>query len=273
MISLSELFRAPLPYLATADAWLLRGLMLPNLLLARVENAEVLPGPLRKPAAGPCIFAFNHNNSFEALFVPVLLMFLLGGRRVSFVVDWMFGCLPLLGRLMRRIDPVFVHTKRSTIPMLEKRRPVGSKPVVEQCMQRLAAGRSIGIFPEGTRNGNPFHLKRARSGIGRLALLSGVPVIPVGISFTASPRLGRAPLVGRMVVRFGEEILFDDMATRYRSLVASGRQQAANRLAAHASAMVMGAIGRLCGKSCHEQSPERYDNQSTTEVICPVSPS
>ena len=54
----------------------------------------------------------------------------------------------------------------------------------------LAAGNLIGIFPEGTRTPDG-RLYRGHTGVARLALENGVPVVPVGMVNT---RLRRGPL-------------------------------------------------------------------------------
>ena len=55
-----------------------------------------------------------------------------------------------------------------------------SDQVLKQAVRALAAGRSVVIFPEGAISpANGF--APVRSGVARLALQSGVPVIPIGI--------------------------------------------------------------------------------------------
>jgi 1-acyl-sn-glycerol-3-phosphate acyltransferase len=49
------------------------------------------------------------------------------------------------------------------------------------------AGRSVGLFPEGTVNRDPRRLLRGRFGAARLSLETGAPVLPVGIRFIGSP--------------------------------------------------------------------------------------
>jgi 1-acyl-sn-glycerol-3-phosphate acyltransferase len=53
--------------------------------------------------------------------------------------------------------------------------------VLEQARQTLKAGRSVTIFPEGLISPAGGGFNPPRSGVGRLALSSGVPVIPIGI--------------------------------------------------------------------------------------------
>jgi len=262
-----ELFCKPLPHLSSRKALLLRMLMVPNLLLAEVEGVE----ELRKTGSSPCIYAFNHNNAFESLLVPVMLIWLLGGRRVSFVIDWMFGRLPLVGWLMKQIDPIYVWHKRSTWAFLERRREkAASSSSRDECVRRLDGGASIGIFPEGTRNGDPFRLLKAKPGIGSIALESAAPVIPVGIEFVAARRRGRVPLVGKIVLRFGEPMQFE----RHRATVATSEADRAlrRRIAGAIADEVMAAISPLCGKSYPYTESEPEPNltlKPSMEALCP----
>jgi 1-acyl-sn-glycerol-3-phosphate acyltransferase len=61
-----------------------------------------------------------------------------------------------------------------------------SVPPLEQARQHLIAGRSIGIFPEGTVNRDRSQLLRGRYGAARLSLETGVPVTPAGIRFSTT---------------------------------------------------------------------------------------
>jgi 1-acyl-sn-glycerol-3-phosphate acyltransferase len=260
-----DLWRQPLPYLSTGNTWLLRMLMVPNLFLIKVEGAE----QLEKNGAAPCIYAFNHNNAFESLFVPVMLIWLLGGRKVSFLIDWMYGRLPIVGWLMKRIDPVYVWHKRSTLPFIERTRlkepSTGSR---DECIQRLAEGASIGIFPEGTRNDDPFRLLRAKPGIGYIAIEAGVPVIPVGIEFVSTRRRKRVPVIGRLVLRIGEPMHFDVNTFSDAGNGKNLKRQIAGTIADE----VMIAISALCGKSYpykeHETKSILTLNQPM-EALCP----
>ena len=245
-----DLWGRPLPFLTDGKALLLRLLMLPNLFLARTEGAEIL----EVSASVPCIYAFNHNNAIESLLVPVLLIYLLGGKRVSFVIDWMFGRLPLIGWIMNQIDPVYVYHKRSKLPFLERTRPGEQMHNgMKQCLDRLASGASIGIFPEGTRNGDPHQLLKAKPGIGYILLDSGVPVLPIGIEFTAAHKRKRVPVIGRMVLRFGHPMQFTDLSTSYRELSANGSRIETRRMALKVTDEVMYAISELCGKRYQDQ--------------------
>ncbi|NTU68295.1 MAG: 1-acyl-sn-glycerol-3-phosphate acyltransferase [Chlorobiaceae bacterium] len=266
---MTRLFRTPLPLLSKGKALLIRLLMLPNIALAEVEGEE----HLRDASGSPCIFVLNHNNAFESLFVPVLIIFLLGGQNVSFVIDWMYGHLPIVGWFMRQTDPVFVHNKPSRLAFLERRRIRVRQDVVKKCLLRLCQGGSIGIFPEGTMNHDPKVMLRAKPGVGHLALRSSAPVIPVGIRFPASGRLGRPPYAGRMTVTFGQPLRFGQLSAAYRKNIDEGCRTEAARLAAVAAGEVMLAVSVLCGKEyphLEQKLNKEASTNHTPEATCPA---
>ena len=269
--SLREILRADLGAAGRPSTRRLTRLIL---LLARpwltVEGREHLAG-LREPA----IFAFNHNNSIETLVVPAALFFLRRGRSIAFVVDWMFLRIPLVGWLLGHGDPIPVYTKHARWGLFEgerRRRAAAADSVLNQCRDRLAAGQSVGIFPEGTRNRHADRLGPGRIGLGHLVLATGRPVIPVGIDFPARARLGRVPHVGRLRVRIGAPLQFGvptpDAARRHADRATAtdpaelawqagrtGRAGRADRLdratrerAREVVATVLDRLAALCGK-------------------------
>lgn len=87
--------------------------------------------------------------------------------------------------------------------------------MMEACLERLAEGSSIMIFPEGTRSENG-RLKRFKSGAFALAKRARVPILPIVIEGTAEalPRRGFV-LRGRHAIRVRvlDEIPYDTFAT------------------------------------------------------------
>jgi len=78
----------------------------------------------------------------------------------------------------------------------------------------LDAGKVIGIFPEGTRSPDG-RLYKGKTGMARMVLASGAPVLPVGLIGTQTVRgfLG-IPWVRRPVVVVGEPLDFSDLKGR-----------------------------------------------------------
>jgi 1-acyl-sn-glycerol-3-phosphate acyltransferase len=199
------ILRAELPHLPGAPQVFLKSLLFCLGSLVTVENAARL-----EAVNDPVIFALNHNCSFEAILAPCVLIYQRRGRLISFVSDWMYGRLPGIAWIYKQIDPVYVYNKPSTIGFLNKYRDRNRHgKVLPECLARLESGRSIGLFPEGTRNADPGRLLRAKKGLGYLALESGRPVIPVGIDFPARLQKGKIPAFGRLVLRVGEPLRFE----------------------------------------------------------------
>lgn len=76
--------------------------------------------------------------------------------------------IPLLGAYMRKMEQICVS-------------PGQGEKVLEQARQTLKTGRSVTIFPEGLISPAGGGFNPPRSGAARLALSSGVPVVPIGI--------------------------------------------------------------------------------------------
>jgi 1-acyl-sn-glycerol-3-phosphate acyltransferase len=116
---------------------------------------------------GPVILAANHPCTFD----PALLTTLFE-QHVSILIHGPIFTLPLFGRSLRYCGHI------------EVLRGTGGK-ALEKAEELLKAGKTVAIFPEGAISpSGGFH--DARSGIGRLALRSGVPVVPVGIHLDSS---------------------------------------------------------------------------------------
>ena len=239
--SAREVLAAELPELSATCRVLLRGTMLVAGRFIAVERPELLAN-----APEPAIFAFNHNNAYEALAVPAALMWLRGGRKVHFLVDWMYLHNPLIGWVLRQSEPIPVYGKPARWRLGESFRRARRQPVVEVCLERLEAGGSLGIFPEGTRNRSSRALLRGRSGLGELVLRSQVPVVPVGIRFPAADRLGRIPWLGRIVLCPGEPLGFRAERSLASRLPAGGARRDLTR---QVVARVMAELAVLSGKT------------------------
>ncbi len=274
-LSASRVLRADLGAAERASTrWMIRLVLLlfgPWIELEGLERLRSLDEPV--------IFALNHNNAIETVLVPAALFFHRGGRGIGFVVDWMFLRIPLAGWLLRHGDPIPVYTKSARWRLFEaeRRRRLASEPdVVERCRRRLEAGRSVAIFPEGTRNRSATRLGAGRVGLGHLVVATGRPVVPVGIDFPARKRLGRVPLLGRMRVTVGEPLRFDaagdeatsslPSATGERtdpSAVRSRPHRAARGRARSIVDRVLARLAELCGKEPPEPSARPLRRAST----------
>lgn len=202
----------------------------------------------------PAILAFNHGNSVESVVVPSMLIALRQGKVIRFLVDWIYLRIPLLGWLLRQIDPIPVYTKPDRWRLFEeyRLRRRGASPVVAS-VEALAAGHTIGLFPEGRRNASADSLMPGRKGLGYVVLASASPVVPVGIDHPAKRRLGRIPKVGRMRVTVGETLDFAGERHALRAAESAGTKRSElellrQRLARQVVERVMTELAPLCAK-------------------------
>lgn len=118
------------------------------------------------PTKGPLIVVANHINLAD---VPLLIVCL--GRKAAFMAKEELFRSKLSGYILRNIGTFPVHRGRVDIK------------AIRQAQQLLAKGGVLIIFPEGSRSSNA-QLQSAFSGAALIALRSGAPILPVGISGT-----------------------------------------------------------------------------------------
>lgn len=124
-------------------------------------------GAERIPADGPAILAANHVSMLDG---PTLCIAPYSrGRIVRSLVASEFFDVPLVGWCLRRLRQ---------IPIRRGRKDSGA---LDEAIATVRAGAIAAIFPEGHVNPDPDHLQRVRTGVARIALASGAPVMPVGI--------------------------------------------------------------------------------------------
>lgn len=179
-----EIVRQPLPSIAWRDR-----------VLTRLVTATAMPALVDisglehvSEVRDPFVLALNHTTRFEAVALPALLMYYRGGRRVHFLADWNFQMIPGIGLLYRRSGAIVVMRKSARPRFLNVLKPLygPSEPSHARALAHLKAGRSVGVYPEGTVNRDPERLLRGRFGAARLSLEAGVPVVPGGIRVHAN---------------------------------------------------------------------------------------
>jgi 1-acyl-sn-glycerol-3-phosphate acyltransferase len=248
---------------------------------ALLRLAVLLLGPLvevrgRERLAAlpePALLVLNHNNTFECLAVPPVLLFERGGRPIHFLIDWMYLRLPLIGAVLSRSGSIPVYGKRARWGLWERHRQGhrGQSPLA-LALARLAAGGTVGIFPEGRRNGRAESLLRSRRGLGPLILLSQAPVVPIGIEFPAGRRLGRMPRAGRIRVAVGEALDFRRERQAFgRRLVGGGPPAGLLRLARQAAEPLVHRVMRELAALCAKDYPFAQPNQEARRPPLPAA--
>ena len=192
------------------------GLLLRGLFDLRVEGLE------RLPAGGPFILAANHHNYLDGVVLGVAL-----ARPIAFLV---------MPRVFRAtpIHPPF-HRRIGSIPVNLERPDPGA---IKRVLRVLAAGRVVGIFPEG-----PFsqegRLVGGQPGTALVALRSGAPVVPAAIEGTYEALRGRRFYLPRrrpLSVRFGEPIHFG--RARHGRVGRAEREEVTRRIMSEIAALL-----------------------------------
>ena len=179
--------------------WIALGPALRMLFRPEVEGLEHVP------EHGPAILASNHLSYTDWVFMPLTLH-----RKVTFVAKAEYFTTPGIKGWAQR------HFFRSAgqVP-IDRTSADAAAGALRAAKKLLAAGELFGIYPEGTRS-HDGRLYRGRTGVARLAIETGVPVVPVavlGTDIVAPPgkKFGR---YARPRVRFGQPLDF----SRYEGL-------------------------------------------------------
>ncbi|HEX8487568.1 MAG TPA: lysophospholipid acyltransferase family protein [Propionibacteriaceae bacterium] len=162
-----------------------------------IEGAENIP------ATGPAILVSNHLSAGDTFLLPALIR-----RRLTFPAKAeLFEGRTLRGR--------FVGWWLTGVGMVPMDRSGGraSASSMSTVLDVLRQGKLLGIFPEGTRSVDG-RLYKGKTGVARLVLSAGVPVIPVGLVNTqfVPSKLAGIPLMRRPGIRFGRPMDFSRYA-------------------------------------------------------------
>lgn len=159
---------------------------LPTLLIWRVRAI----GRENVPKDGPLILAPNHFSQMDHFFIGLYLR-----RKIRFMAkSQMFGP-PLL---------TYVYKHGGVIPV---RRGHHDEEAFTTAFTVLDQGGMLLIYAEGGRS-RSGELGEPKRGIGRLALESGAPVVPVAIYGSATVRRWKRLRFPQVTVQYGEPLSF-----------------------------------------------------------------
>jgi 1-acyl-sn-glycerol-3-phosphate acyltransferase len=156
-------------------------------------------GSANIPASGGAILAANHLSAIDSVYLPFLV-----DRPVTFSAKIEY----FRGRgVGQRIFGMYM--KATNQLSIDREGARAAQDTLEAALARLREGQLFGIYPEGTRSPDG-KLYRGRPGVAWLALNSGLPVIPVGITGTRDilPPGKVVPRPGRVEIRFGMPLEF-----------------------------------------------------------------
>jgi len=187
-------------------------------------------GVKNMPRHGPVILASNHLSFSDHFFGPLPLP-----RKVIFLAKSEY----FTGRGLKGLISKAFFTGVGQIP-IDRGGGEASERAIRTGLRVLAAGHVLGIYPEGTRSPDG-RLYRGKTGVARLAIESGAPVVPCAMidtfQFQPPTTIWPNPRI-RPGARFGEPLDF----SRYRG------QQADGVLLRTVTDEIMQAIAKLSGQ-------------------------
>jgi 1-acyl-sn-glycerol-3-phosphate acyltransferase len=177
--------------------WVLKTVVLGPLL--KLLFRPWVEGEENIPEDGAAIFASNHLSFSDSIFLPLMVP-----RRMTFLAksDYFTGR-GIKGRLTAAF---FKGVGQLPIDRSGGR---AGEAALRQGLKVLRRGELLGIYPEGTRSPDG-RLYRGRTGVARMALEAGVPVLPVAMIGTdkAQPTGKKVPKLMRIGIKIGKPLDF-----------------------------------------------------------------
>ena len=165
---------------------------------ARGIGSEHVPG-------GPLILAPNHGSFMDHFFAGAFVR-----RRIQFMAK---------SQIFHNPIGAYIFSHGGVFPV---RRGHSDEEAFTTAFTILERGGAIGMYVEGGRSRNGEVSDVAKPGIGRLALESGAPVVPVAILGSHQVRNWKRLQFPRVTVSYGEPLRFERVPTSSRE-----QQQAA----------------------------------------------
>ncbi len=177
--------------------WLVKYILLGPLL--RVLYRPKVSGLEHVPGDGPVIMAISHNAFLDSIFLPLMVK-----RPMTFLAkDEYFTTPGFKGFLMRTF-----FKSVGQVP-IDRSGGNASEAALRTGVRVLDDGNILGIYPEGTRSPDG-KLYRGHTGVARMALAAGAPVIPVALHGTreVQPPNKKIPRVRKITIDIGAPLDF-----------------------------------------------------------------
>lgn len=149
------------------------------------------------PRKGAAILASNHVSFSDSIFLP-----LVAPRRITFLAKSEY----FTGKGIKGLLSKAFFAGVGQVP-IDRSGGRASEAAIQTGLRILNQGDLLGIYPEGTRSPDG-RLYRGRTGVARMALAAGVPIVPVAMigTYEIQPTGQIWPKIKRLTVAYGEPI-------------------------------------------------------------------
>lgn len=171
----------------------LLGPLLRLLFRPEIEGLEHLP------RTGGALLASNHLAVLDSFLLPLMVP-----RRVTFPAKREYFTEPGIKGWLKK----HFFSAAGQVP-IDRTSANAAQAALDTCVRLLSRGNLVGIYPEGTRSPDG-KLYKGKTGMARIALRSGAPVIPVAMfdTDTANPIGSRLPRPAKVRIKLGAPLEF-----------------------------------------------------------------
>ena len=173
--------------------YILMGPLLSMLGRPKTEGLEYVP------RSGAVILASNHLAVADSFYLPLVLK-----RRITFLAKAEY----FTGTGLKGWFTRWFYSSTGQVP-IDRTNADSAQSALTTAERILDQGKLLGMYPEGTRSPDG-RLYKGKTGLARLALETGVPVIPVAMIGTnvVNPPGTKMWRFGRVQVKFGKPMDF-----------------------------------------------------------------
>jgi 1-acyl-sn-glycerol-3-phosphate acyltransferase len=151
------------------------------------------------PDSGAVILASNHLAVADSFYLPLVVR-----RRITFLAKAEY----FTGTGLKGWFTRWFYTAAGQVP-IDRTNADAAQSALDTAERILTEGKLLGMYPEGSRSPDG-RLYKGKTGLARLALQTGVPVIPVAMVGTnvVNPPGSKMWRFGRVEVKFGKPMDF-----------------------------------------------------------------
>jgi 1-acyl-sn-glycerol-3-phosphate acyltransferase len=151
------------------------------------------------PDSGPAILASNHLAVADSFIKPLVIR-----RRITFLAKAEY----FTGKGLKGWFTRWFYTVAGQVP-IDRSNADAAQAALDTAKRILGEGKLLGMYPEGTRSPDG-RLYKGKTGLARLVLETGAPVIPIALIGTdaLNPPGSKMWRFGRVTVRIGKPLDF-----------------------------------------------------------------